>query len=121
MPADANVALTTFTSSAIAVGAINWLKHSKYFPWITREKIWLLRIMSIAAATATSVGITHVWNSTDHSILIGGLTLTNLWAFLWSIIKSFTAQETIFQATKPSSNPAVVEAVAPEAAVPEKH
>jgi hypothetical protein len=124
--ADANVLLTSFTISGITVAALNWLKRSKYFPWITKEKVWLLRLFSAAAATASGVGITHVWSSADHSILIGGLTLANLWAFLWAITKQFTMNETIFQATKPTSNPAVVEAVAPEAAVkqgivPDKH
>lgn len=118
--ADANVALTTFTTSAITVGILNWIKHSKYFPWITREKTTLLRVLSIAASLATGVGIQHVWNSTDHSLLISGLTGTNIAAFAWAVVKQFTANETIFQMTKPSSNPAVVEAVAPEAAKPDK-
>ena len=115
--ADANVLMTTFTISGITVAAINWMKRSKYFPWITREKIWLLRIMSAAAATASGVGISHVWNATDHSLVIGGLTGANLAAFAWAITKQFTMNETIFQATKPQSNPAVVEAVAPQAAI----
>jgi hypothetical protein len=124
--ADANVLLTSFTISGITVAAINWLKRSKYFPWITKEKVALIRVLSVVVATATGVGITHVWSGADHSILIGGLTLANLWAFLWAITKQFTMNETIFQATKPTSNPAVVEAVAPAAAVqqgivPEKH
>jgi hypothetical protein len=124
--ADSNVLLTSFTISGITVAAINWLKRSKYFPWITKEKVWLLRVLSAVVATASSVGITHVWNSTDHSILISNLTVATLWAFAWALTKQFTMNETIFQATKPTSNPAVVEAVAPEAAaqqgiVPEKH
>jgi hypothetical protein len=118
--ADANVALTTFTTSAMTVAAINWLKASKYFPWITKEKVTLLRFLSIGAAVASGAGIGHVWNPTDHSLVISGLTVTNGALFLWAIVKQFTMNETIFQATKPSSNPAVVEAVAPEAAKPEK-
>jgi hypothetical protein len=115
--ADANVLLTTFTISGVTVAAINWVKRSKYFPWITKEKTTLLRFMSIAAAAASGVGIGHVWNAADHSLVISGLTVANLWAFLWAIVKTFTMNETIFQATKPASNPAVVEAVAPKAAV----
>lgn len=111
--AEANVLLTTMTVSGITVAAINWLKKSKYFPWITKEKIWLLRVMSAAAATASGVGITHIWNPADHSILIAGLTAANLWAFGWAIVKQFTANELVFQTTKPSSAPVVVQAVAP--------
>ena len=116
--ADANLVLTQFTTSALIVAAINWLKASKYFPWITKEKTALLRMMSIAAATATSVGIGHVWNSADHSLLITGITWAAVFAFFWALIKSFVMNETIFQATKPTSDPAVVQAVAPEAAPP---
>lgn len=112
--AEANVLLTTMTVSGITVAAINWLKRSKYFPWITKEKIWLLRIMSAAAATATGVGIIYVWDPTNHSILITGLTAANLWAFAWAILKQFTANELVFQTTKASSAPVVVQAVAPE-------
>ncbi|MGC2234270.1 MAG: hypothetical protein WBA09_22405 [Candidatus Acidiferrum sp.] len=115
--ADANVLLTTFTVSGITVAAINWLKRSEYFPWITKEKTTLLRGMSIVVAAASGVGIQHVWNSADHSLIISGLTGANMVAFLWAIIKTFTMNETIFQATKPASNPAVVEAVAPASAV----
>jgi hypothetical protein len=117
--ADANVVMTTFTASAITVAAINWLKRSKAFPWITKEKIWLLRVMSAAAATASGVGINHVWNAADHSLVISGLTMANLGLFAWAVVKQFVANETIFQATKPQSNPAFVAAVAPAVAIKE--
>jgi hypothetical protein len=115
--ADSNVLLTSLTMSGISVAVINWIKGSKYFPWITKEKIWLLRIISIAAATASGVGINHVWNPVDHSILISGLTTANLLAFAWAITKQFTMNEMVFQGTKASSAPAVVAAVAPEEAI----
>lgn len=117
--ADSNIALTAFTTSAMTVAALNWLKGSKYFPWITREKATLLRVLSAGASVAAGVGIGHVWNAADHSLVISGLTLSNVARFSWAIVRQFAMNETIFQATKPSSNPAVVMAVAPEAAAKE--
>ncbi len=117
--ADANVAVTGFTTSAITVAFINWLKGSKYFPWITREKNTLLRVISILAAVGASAGIGYVWNSTDHSLVISGLTLSNVGLFLWACMKQFVMNETIFHATKASSNPAVIAAVAPQEAARE--
>lgn len=113
--ADANVALTTFTTGAMTVAALNWIKQSPYFPWITKEKTTLLRILSALAATASGVGISHVWNSADHSLVISGITISNVAMFFWAILKQFTMNETLFQVTKAKSDPAVVAAVAPEA------
>jgi predicted membrane protein len=114
--ADSNIALTTFTTGAMTVAALNWLKSSPYFPWITKEKTTLLRFLSAAAAVASGAGIQHVWNPTDHSLVISGLTVTNVALFFWAIGKQFAMNETIFQVTKRTSDPAVVRAVAPAAA-----
>jgi hypothetical protein len=109
---DNNVVLTTFTSSAISVTVINWLKSSKYFPWITKEKITLLRVFSIIAAAASGVGINYVWSATDHSLLVSGLTAANGAAFAWTLLKHFAMNETIFQATK---RPGTMKAIPPPA------
>lgn len=97
---DNNVVLTAFTSSAVSVAVINWLKNSKYFPWITKEKITLLRMLSVVAAAASGVGINYVWSGTNHSLLLSGLTMANGTAFVWTLLKHFAMNETIFQATK---------------------
>lgn len=98
--ADSNIALTTFTTGALTVAALNWLKGSQYFPWITKEKTTLLRWLSAVAAVAASAGIGHVWNAADHSITISGLTLPNIVTFAWGAIKQFAMNETLFQVTK---------------------
>jgi hypothetical protein len=108
--ADANIVLSTFTSSAVSVAFINWMKASKYFPWITKEKTTLLRILSIVAASASGVGINYLWNPVDHSIVVSGLTLANGGALLWALLRHFAMNETIFQATKPQRSQAQVAA-----------
>jgi len=118
--ADANVVLTSVAISGTTVGVINWLKRSKYFPWITKEKIILLRFLSAASATAAGVGIHWVWSTAaDHSysFAVTGITMATVLAFIKAIWVQFVGNEVIFQATKPQSNPAVVEAVAPQAAI----
>lgn len=115
-----NVALTSVTISGITVAGIEWLKHSRYFPWITKEKILLIRAISAVAAAAAAVGITYTWNAADHSLTIAGLTLGGMATFFWAWAKQMTMNELVRQATKGSSNPAVVKAVAPQAAVPDK-
>jgi hypothetical protein len=112
--ADANIVLSTFTSSAVSVAVINWLKASKYFPWITKEKTALLRIISIIAASASGVGINYLWNPVDHSIVVSGLTLANGGALLWALIRHFAMNETIFQATKPQRSQARIVAAEAE-------
>src|SRR5208337_605218 len=95
-----NLALTQFTVSAIVVTVINWLKASQYFPWITKEKTTLLRLLSVLGAAATSVGITWAWNPAMHSLTITGITLTAVLMLLWTTVKSFAMNEVLFQATK---------------------
>jgi hypothetical protein len=107
--ADSNIALTTFTTGAMTVAALNWVKASPWFPWITKEKTTLLRLLSAVAATASGVGISHVWNSADHSLIISGITTTNVALFFWAILKQFAMNETLYQTTKRTSDPKVVQ------------
>jgi len=116
--ADANIAMTTFTTGAVTVAALNWLKSSPYFPWITKEKNTLVRALSVVAAIGTSAGIGHVWNSADHSLVISGLTLPNVVGFLWAAVKQFAMNETVFQVTKkPPTNVEQADAVNANVAV----
>jgi hypothetical protein len=123
--ADANVLATSVTMSGITVALIQWVKGSKYFPWITKEKIWLLRSFSALSAAGASFGIHYTWTTTDHTLQITGLTLAAVGATLWAFMKQAVMNELVWRITKPTSNPAVVEAVAPQAAreqgiIPEK-
>jgi hypothetical protein len=116
--ADANIAMTTFTTGALTVAALNWLKQSPWFPWITKERNTLVRILSIVAATASSAGIGHIWNSADHSLVISGLTLPNVVGFAWAAVKQFAMNETLFQVTKkPPTNVEQADSVSANVAV----
>ena len=114
--ADANIVLTSVALSGTIVQVINWLKKSKYAPWVTGKKIVLLRGLSVVGAALSGAGINHVWSSADHSLLISGLTVPAVLAFAKAMWVQAVAQESIYQATKRTSDPAVVVAVAPKAA-----
>jgi hypothetical protein len=102
-----NVAITTVTMSGITVAFINWLKASPYMPWVTKEKVALLRALSVIGAALTSVGIAWVWNPDAHSLTITGLSLAAIGTFGYSALKSFVMQEIIYHSTKGSGTKTV--------------
>lgn len=108
--ADANVAISQITISALTVAAINRLKAASWFPWLTAEKVKLARAMSAIVAAAAAVGISYTWNPAAHSLTIDGLTLAAIWGAAWAWVKQMTLNELIFQTTKGKSDPAVVKA-----------
>ena len=103
--ADANVLATSLTAGGITVAAIQWLKNSKYFPWITKEKVVLLRFISGFCAAATSVGIHSVWTSDTHTLVISGITVTAVATAAWVFLKQCVMNEMIWRATKPVTSP----------------
>lgn len=114
---DANVLGTQITVGGIIVAAIQYAKRSRYFPWFTKEKILLVRGVSAFLSFVAALGIHYVWNGSNHSLLITGLDLVSILGAAWIAIKQFTITELTWQTVKPSSNPAVVEAVAPDEAI----
>jgi hypothetical protein len=106
---DNNVVLTTLAFSGTSVAMLNWIKASPWFPWINKEKVALLRMLSALSALAAGTGIHWVWTATDHSFAVSGLTAANVLALGAAIYKQFVANEVIYQMTKRTSDPKVVE------------
>jgi hypothetical protein len=106
---DNNVVLTTLAVSGTSVAVLNWIKASPWFPWITKEKVKLLRVLSALSALAAGTGIHWVWTTTDHSFAVSGLTAANVLALCMAIYKQFVANEVIYQMTKRTSDPKVVQ------------
>lgn len=105
MAADANVLLTHITTSAVTVAFLNWLKSTSLFPWINSEKPRLLRTIAVLLAGVKAVGITYTWNPSDHTLVIGGLTLSIIAAGVWHWLQSFAVQELIYRTTKNNAPP----------------
>lgn len=97
--ADANVAITQVTTAGVVVFLINWLKKSSLFPWITAEKVRLLRILAIVGAGVGAVGIHYTWNPEAHALTITGLSLVGILTAGAIWLKSFVTQEIIYQST----------------------
>ena len=89
-----------FMGSAIGVFLIQWLKNQKWFPWAqatgtkTANRIVGL-VMSLFAAT----GIGHVWDPTNHTLMLTNLTVVGIATALWHWFQQFLAQETMYQMT----------------------
>lgn len=95
----ANVALTTFTSSAIVVYAMQRLKEAKWFPLVQADRARLNRLFSIAAAAIGAMSVSWVWDPSVRSITIHVPTLWTAIVGLWHWLNHYAMQETIYQAT----------------------
>ena len=109
---DANIAITQFTTGALTVAAMNWLKGQPWFPLVQAGKAKLNRSVAAFVALCGSLGIHFVWNPVDHSLLIQNLTLSVIGLSLYHWVSQMATQEVIYQATKAKSDPVVVAAVA---------
>lgn len=99
-----NVVLTQVTTSAMIVVALEKLKAASWFPWITKEKTKLARLISILAAAGSAVGIHAVWGWTSathtFNFSVSGLNLTVVALGFWAWAKSFTVNELIYLMVK---------------------
>lgn len=101
---DANIAITQFTTGALTVAAMNWLKGQAWFPLVQAGKAKLNRGVAAFVAFCTSLGVHFVWNGTEHSLLITGLTLSVIAGTVYHWASQMATQEVIYQATKPKSD-----------------
>jgi hypothetical protein len=99
MAAEASSAISHVTTAGVVVFAINWLKRSSLFPWITAERTKLLRVLAVAGAGIGALGIHVAWNADAHSLTLTGLSLVSILTLGAAWLKSFVTQEVIYQAT----------------------
>lgn len=99
---DANVALTTFTSSAVVVWVIQRLKAAKWFPLLKEGQAGITRTVSVVAALGTHLGVSYEWTRAadgTHTLAIGGLGAASILIAGWHWLNHYALQETIYQAT----------------------
>jgi hypothetical protein len=94
-----NVAISTFTSSAVVVFLMQKLKASKWFPLVQEGRATLNRIISVLAAAASAVAIGWAWNPSARALTIQIPTVWGLMIALWHWLNHYALQETIYQAT----------------------
>lgn len=92
---------TQVTVSAIVVAFIQWLKASKYFPWITAGTKTLNRVLSVLLSLVQAIGIHMAWNHGavpgSYEMEVTGLTLMGVATAAWAIVKSFVMNELIYR------------------------
>lgn len=100
----ANIALSTFTSSAIVVYVMQAIKKSKWLSFVEEGKPFMNRAVSIIAALFTHLGLSFTWNASNHSLLIAGLSISSIATFVWQWANHYAMQEVMYQVAvnKPS-------------------
>jgi hypothetical protein len=94
-----SVVMTHITTAGISVALIQWLKGSKYFPWITAEKGKLLRVLAAVTSAIGAVGIGYTWHPDARQLVFTIPTLAAMFAMGAAWAKSFIMQEIVYQGT----------------------
>ena len=98
--------MTLIALNGLAVWAIQFLKGSKFFPWINGKTQAVNRIASSVAAALASAGMTITALHTGTveagtlTITYAGLTMSHLASFGYTAIGSFWAQKLMYKATQ---------------------
>lgn len=81
---DATTLLTSQIGAAAACAYfLNLLQKWSKLPWITAHTEQLNTLFRAGLAAASAIGINAVWNPTDHSLLITGLSVATLFHGVW--------------------------------------
>lgn len=94
-----SIVVTHVTAAGLAVGVLQWLKNSKYFPWITQERGKLLRVLALVTSALAAAGIHYTWNAVSRELIFQIPTISGIFAFLVGWFKTFIFQEVTYQAT----------------------
>ena len=102
-----SVVMTHITAAGVSVALINYLKGSKYFPWITQEKTKVLRAVAVLTSAIGAIGIHYTWNAAARTLTFDLPTLAGAWAFGVVWVKSFITQELVYQTTASKAPPLI--------------
>lgn len=94
---------THLTTGAMIVYILEWLKRSRWFPWISDHQKTLQRVLSAGAAVVVAVGIN--WNydpaMEGGTLVIHGLNAQTVLAAVYEFLKQFMAQQVIYDTIVP--------------------
>ena len=82
-----NELLSQFTSAAVVVYVIQWLKRSAWVPWLTMETTKRNWIVGAAAAAVSACGIHVAYKplEADGTLIVTGLSLTSAAHGIWHL------------------------------------
>lgn len=96
--------------AVVAAWAIEQLKQSKYFPFITQETSKLNRAVAALLSALGTVGILvgHTWSPQTHTltITISGLSLGSVLTFAWRTFGEYIYMKIFYHAALKPSVPA---------------
>jgi hypothetical protein len=98
----------------ISTYALQWLKASKFFPWLTMETQTLNRIVGIAIAFLTSVGVLVSFDHVAGVLTVTGLTLANLGHAVIRFGQQWTFQQASYRLVVAPAMPGAMQAGAAE-------
>ncbi len=84
------------TAGATAVYAIETLKRSQWFPWLTADTKSLNRLVNVALAAAAAFGINWNYDANTGTLMITGLTTTAAMGMLWEFLKQYVVQQLVY-------------------------
>lgn len=95
---DPSLFVSSGATAVIAAYALQAVKKSPLFPWLTVETGRLNLAVSILIASLASLGIHYQWHGAeDGTLIITGLTLANLKAFVTHAAAQWTAQHVAYR------------------------
>jgi hypothetical protein len=84
--------IPTQLSAAMACGYVLWmLQKAKSIPWISQVTVKLNAAIRLFVATVSTIGISIVWQSSAHQLVIGNLTWVVIGHGLWHVFTQYAA------------------------------
>ena len=88
---------------------LQWLKKSRFFPWLTIETQAVNRWVSIVIAFGAGIGIYATWN--QGTLTVTGLTPDNIYHALVRGVEQWAFQTTAYRSLIAPPQPGVVQAM----------
>ena len=83
--------------AVISTLVLQWLKKSRWFPWLTVESQKLNRIAGVVIAFAASIGVVATFDHTAGVLTITGLTLAGLGHGIARFIQQWSYQQAAYR------------------------
>lgn len=90
--------LSQLTAAAVTVYALQALKSSRWFPWLTQQTTTLNRLVSGLGALISAVGVHFAFDAAQNAtgtyvVTITGATFSNIAHGIWHWINQFALQQ----------------------------
>ena len=93
-----NETMSHFTTAAVVVYALQWLKRSSLVSFITADTVTLNRWAGVVLAAASAVGVEAVYSSAEGTLLITGLSLAGIAQGVWHFLNQYALQQITYDA-----------------------